>query len=64
LTGRKTEGSEKVRTHKYHKKESVAYVETNDSDQEFDIAFEDVEDCEVSIAELKLGPPYTWKLLR
>jgi len=27
--------AEKARTHKYHKREKVAYVETNDSDQEF-----------------------------
>jgi len=31
--------AEKARTSKYHKKEKVAYVETNDSDQEFDIAY-------------------------
>jgi len=49
--------AEKARTHKYNKRENVAYVETNDSDQEFDIAFGDVEDCEVNDAELKPGPP-------
>jgi hypothetical protein len=55
--------AEKARTHKY-KREKVAYIETNDSNQEFDIAFEDVENYEVNVAELKLGPPYTCKLLR
>ena len=40
------------------------YVETNDSDQEFDISYEDVEDSEVNVAELKPGPPYTCQLLR
>ena len=56
--------AEKARTHKYHKSEKVAYVETNDSDQKFDIDFEDVEDGEVNFAELKPKPPYTCKLLR
>jgi len=37
--------AEKARTHIYHKRENVAYVETNDNDQEFNIAFEDDEDC-------------------
>jgi hypothetical protein len=54
--------AEKTRTHKY-KREKVAYVGTNDSDQEFDIAIEDVEDCEVNVAELN-EPPYTCKFLR
>jgi len=56
--------AKKARNHKYPNKEKVSYVETNDSDQEFHIAFEDVEDCEVNVAELKPGPPYTCKLLR
>jgi len=47
--------AEKARTHKYHKKENVAYVETNGSDQEFDISYEDLEDCEVIVSELKPG---------
>jgi len=51
-------------TDKYNKKEKVAYVETNDNDQEFDIAYRDVEDCEVNGTELKPRPPYTCKLLR
>jgi len=55
--------AEKARTHKY-KREKVSYVETNKSDQEFVIAFEDVEDGEVNVVELKLGPHYTCKLLR
>ena len=56
--------AEKARNSKFHKKEKVAYVETNDSDQEFDIIYEDIEDNEVDLAELKPGPPYVCKLLR
>jgi len=55
--------AEKARTHKF-RKEKVAYVDTNESDQEFDVAYEDVEDGEVKFAELKLEPPYTCKMLR
>jgi hypothetical protein len=47
----------KARTHKYHKREKIANVETNDRDQEFDITFVDVEDCEVNVVELKHGAP-------
>ncbi|AES96971.2 hypothetical protein MTR_5g043720 [Medicago truncatula] len=53
----------KARTHKF-RREKVAYVDTNESEQEFEIAYEDVEDDEVNFAELKHGPPYTCKLLR
>jgi len=42
----------------------VAYVGSNESDQEYDIAFGDVERCKVNIAKLEPGPPYTCKLLR
>jgi len=55
--------AEKARTHKY-KRETVAYVETSNNDQEFDIAIEDVKVCEVNVDELKPRPPYTCKLLR
>jgi len=55
--------AEKARIHKF-RREKVAYVDTNESDQEFDIAYEDVEDGEVNFAELKPGLPYTCKLLR
>jgi len=54
---------EKARTHKY-KREKVAYVETSNNDQEFDIAIEDVKVCEVNVDELKPRPRYTCKLLR
>ena len=54
---------EKARTHKFIR-EKVAYVDTNESDQELDIAYEAVEDGEINFAELKPGPPYTCKLLR
>jgi len=55
--------AEKARTQKF-KREKVAYVETNESDQEFDIAYEDVENGDVNLAELKPWPPYTCKVLR
>jgi hypothetical protein len=55
---------EKARTQKYHKREKVAYIESNESNQEFDIDFGDVETKEVDIAELRPGPPYTCKSLR
>ncbi|WJX30008.1 hypothetical protein P8452_18592 [Trifolium repens] len=56
--------AEKARNSKYHKKEKVAYVETQDSDQEYDISYEDVGQGEVDLAELKPGPPYACKLLK
>ena len=56
--------AKKARTHKYHKREKVAYVESNESDKEFDISFGDVKRREVDIAELRPGPPYTCKSLR
>jgi hypothetical protein len=55
---------EKARTQKHFRKENVAFVASEESNQEFDIAFGDVEIKEVDIAELKLGPPYTCKSLR
>ena len=55
--------AEKARTHKF-RREKVDYIDTNESDQEFDIAYEDVEDDEVIFSEIKHGPPYTCKLLR
>ncbi|KAK2363144.1 hypothetical protein QL285_088154 [Trifolium repens] len=42
--------AEKARNSKYHKKEKVAYVETHDSDQEYDISYEDVEQGEIYLA--------------
>ena len=39
--------AEKARNSKYHKKK-VAYVETNNNDQEFNIAYVDVEENEVN----------------
>jgi len=55
--------AEKARTHKF-RREKVAYVDTNESDQDFDIAYEDVEDGEINFVELKPGPPCTCKVLR
>jgi len=55
--------AEKARTHKF-RREKVAYVDTNESEQEFEIAYEDVEDDEVNFAELKPRPPYTCKVSR
>ena len=56
--------AEKARTQKHFKKEKVAFVSSEESNQEFDMAFGDVEIKEVVIAELKPGPPYTCKPLR
>jgi len=55
--------AENARTHKF-KREKVAYVDTNESNREFDIFYEDVEDGEINFVELKPGPPYTCKVLR
>jgi len=49
--------AEKARTQKLHKREKIAYIRSNESSQNFDIAFGDVETKEVDIAELKPGPP-------
>jgi len=56
--------AEKAITQKYHKREKISYIGSDEGNQEFDIAFGDVETKEVDIAELKPGPPYTCKLLR
>ena len=56
--------AKKARTHKYHKREKVASIESDESNQEFDTTFGDVETREVDIAELRLGPPYMCKSLR
>ena len=56
--------SEKARTQKYHRREKVFYIGSDESNQEFDIAFGDVEIKEVEISEHKPGPPYTCKSLR
>jgi hypothetical protein len=55
--------TKKARTHKHFRKEKVAYITSDKSNQEFDIAFGDVKIEEVDIADLKQGPPYTCKLL-
>jgi len=55
---------EKARTSKVRKKEKVDYVETNESDQNFDIAYDYVEENKVNVAELKLEPPYVCKQLK
>jgi len=56
--------AEKARTQKYHKREKVAYIESDESNQEFDITFGDVESKELDIAKLRPGSPYTRKSLR
>jgi hypothetical protein len=55
--------AEKARTHRY-RREQVSYIDTNESDQESNIAFEYFKDSEVNVVELNPGPPYTCKLLR
>ncbi|KAK2444838.1 hypothetical protein QL285_015833 [Trifolium repens] len=56
--------AEKVRNSKFHKKEKVAYIETYESENEFDDGQDYMENNEVNIAELKPGPPYTCKMLK
>ena len=50
-----------TKTNRYHKKEKVSYiaVEGCSSDNE-----ELINESEVNVAELKLGPPYTYKVLK
>jgi len=55
---------EKARTSRFPKKEKIAYVDTGDSDPDFDWGSDTVEDNEINLAELKDGPPYACKLLR
>ncbi|WJX16101.1 hypothetical protein P8452_06177 [Trifolium repens] len=56
--------AEKVRNSKFHKKEKVAYIETYESENEFDDGQDYMENNEINIAELKPGPPYTCKMLK
>ena len=56
--------AKKARTQKHFRKEKVAFVASEESNQEFDIDFGDVEIKEVDTAELKPGPPYTCNSLR
>ncbi|XP_058776003.1 uncharacterized protein LOC131650309, partial [Vicia villosa] len=53
--------AEKARVNKYHKKEKIAYVTTNEFDSDSDSEYEE---GEVNVAELKPGPPYICKLLK
>ncbi|XP_058778195.1 uncharacterized protein LOC131652365, partial [Vicia villosa] len=53
--------AEKARVSKYHKKEKIAYVTTNEFDSDSDSEYEE---GEVNVAELKPGPPYICKLLK
>jgi len=55
--------AEKGRTSRFPKKEKIAYVDTGDSDPDFDWGSDTVEDNEINLAELKDGPPYACKLL-
>lgn len=48
----------KAKNHEY-RREKIAYINTNESDQEFVIAFEQIKDREVIVAKLKPGPPNT-----
>ncbi|XP_050889499.1 uncharacterized protein LOC127094751 [Lathyrus oleraceus] len=52
----------KSRTNKYHKKEKVTYIEEDDYIS--DVGDDCSEEGEVSMAELKPGPPYMCKLLK
>lgn len=42
------------------KKEKVAYIEADERDQKYDIGYDDVEDSDINVEELKLGPPYVF----
>ncbi|XP_058775659.1 uncharacterized protein LOC131649932 [Vicia villosa] len=53
--------AEKARVSKYHKKEKISYVTTNEFDSDSDSEYEE---GEVNVAELKPGPPYICKLLK
>ncbi|WJX93585.1 hypothetical protein P8452_75092 [Trifolium repens] len=59
-----TQLADRVRNSKFHKKEKVAYIETYESENEFDDGQDYMENNEVNIAELKPGPPYTCKMLK
>lgn len=54
--------AEKSRTSKYHKREKVAYIDVDEYDS--DVGNDSLEEIEVNVAELKLGPHYTCKLLK
>jgi len=56
--------AEKAKTIRYVKKEKIAYIDTYDSDLEFDSGSDAVEENEINLAELKDGPPNVCKLLR
>jgi len=56
--------AEKARTTRHIKKEKIGYINTYDSDPEFDWGSDVVEENEINLAELKDGPPYVCKLLR
>ena len=55
---------EKARASKYGKKDKVAYVDTNDGEQDFDIDWNPVKESEVNITELQPRPPFVCKLLK
>jgi len=56
--------AENARARKYGKKEKVAYVDTNDINQDFDFDWSPVDESKVNIAELQPGPPFVCKLLK
>jgi len=56
--------AEKARTQKHYKREKISYIRSDEGNQEFDIAFGEVESKEVDIAELKPGHPYMLQKMR
>jgi len=56
--------AEKAWASKYGKKGKVAYVDTDDGNQDFDADWSPIEESEVNVAELQLGPPFVCKLLK
>jgi len=56
--------AERAKTNRFPKKEKIAYVDTYDSDPEFNWGSDTIEDNEINLAELTDGPPYACKSLR
>ena len=56
--------AEKARTSIFHKKEKVSYIEADERGQGYDIWYEEVEENNINMAELKPEPLYICKLLK
>jgi len=56
--------AEKARTIRHVKKEKISYIDTYDSDPEFDWGSDVVEENEINLEKLKDGPPYVCKIVK